>query len=153
MRGRIHAICCALLLCLSFLGRPGITIGADGPTVEVWKTPSCGCCKVWVRHLETAGFQVKVTEMQDLTPIKRQFRVPPELSSCHTARLGGYVVEGHVPADDILRMLKTKPKITGIYVPGMPVGSPGMEGPDGEEYQVLALDAAGRTSVFSTHRP
>jgi hypothetical protein len=145
--------CCALLLGFGLLGRSENATAADPPLVEVWKTPACGCCKIWVRHLEEAGFRVKVTDMDDVTPIKQQFKVPPQLSSCHTARVGGYTVEGHVPADDIVRMLKTKAKVTGIYVPGMPIGSPGMEGPYGEEYEVLALDATGRTSVFSTHKP
>ena len=153
MKSRIPAFCRAVLLSFGLMGLTATTHGADGPTVEVWKSSTCGCCKAWVRHLEAAGFRVKVTEMDDVTPIKQQFRVPPELSSCHTARVGGYVVEGHVPAEDILRMLKTQPKIIGIYVPGMPIGSPGMEGPGGTGYSVLALDAAGKTSVFSTHKP
>lgn len=103
--------------------------------------------------MEDAGFKVRVTQMQDVTPIKQQFRVPPQLSSCHTATVAGYVVEGHVPAADIVRLLKEKPKIRGIFVPGMPPGSPGMESPDAEPYDVLAVDAAGSTSVFATHQP
>lgn len=121
--------------------------------MEVWRTPSCGCCGAWVRHMEAAGFRVRVTQMDDVTPIKEQFRVPPALASCHTARVGGYVVEGHVPAGDILRLLRERPKILGIFVPGMPIGSPGMEGPNAEKYQVLALDAVGRRTVFATHGP
>jgi hypothetical protein len=126
---------------------------ADQPLVEVWKTPTCGCCRAWVKHLEDAGFRVQVTSLDDVGPIKKQFGVPPALSSCHTARVGGYVVEGHVPAQDIVRLLRQKPKIQGIYLPGMPAGSPGMEGPHGERYDVLALDESGKTSVFATHQP
>jgi hypothetical protein len=131
----------------------GAALAADAPVVEVWKTPTCGCCKVWVRHLEDAGFRVQVAELADLAPIKARFRVPPELSSCHTALVSGYVVEGHVPADDVIRLLRERPKIRGIFTPGMPVGSPGMEGPNPEPYDVLALDDAGKVSVFATHRP
>ncbi len=153
MENRLIRVICAAWLALALGARVVAAAEPQLPTVEVWKTPTCGCCTVWVRHLEEAGLKVKVTEMDDLTPIRRQFRVPPELSSCHTARVGGYVVEGHVPAEDVLRLLTTRPQITGIYVPGMPIGSPGMEGPDAEAFQVLALDAAGRKSVFATHTP
>jgi hypothetical protein len=132
------------------------TLGAmagERPVIEVWKTPTCGCCKAWVRHVEDAGFLVKVTQLDDVAPVKRRFKVPPELSSCHTAVVDGFVIEGHVPAQDIVRLLKERPKVTGIYVPGMPIGSPGMEGPNGEKYDVLALDDAGNTRVFATHAP
>lgn len=122
-------------------------------TVEVWKSASCGCCRAWVKHLQDAGFRVRVTEVDDVAPVKRQFHVPPRLSSCHTAVVNGYVVEGHVPAADIARMLKEQPKIRGLFVPGMPVGSPGMEGPNGARYEVLALDDAGKVTVFAVHGP
>jgi hypothetical protein len=123
------------------------------PLVEVWKTSTCGCCRAWVRHLEAAGFSVKVNEVADVTPVKERLGVPPALSSCHTAVVSGYLVEGHVPADDILRLLRESPPVRGILVPGMPAGSPGMEAARGERYEVLALDADGRTSVFATHQP
>jgi hypothetical protein len=132
---------------------PGPATGADQPTLEVWKSRTCGCCKAWVRHVEEAGFKVTVNEVDDVAPKKQQLKVPPELSSCHTAVVDGYVVEGHVPAADIVRLLKERAKVKGIYVPGMPVGSPGMEGPDGKAYEVLALDDAGKVSVFATHEP
>jgi hypothetical protein len=103
--------------------------------------------------MEDAGFKVKVNEVDDVTPKKQELGVPPRLSSCHTAVIDGYVVEGHVPAADVTRLLKERPKVKGIYAPGMPVGSPGMEGPDGKAYEVLALDAAGKVSVFATHQP
>ncbi len=143
----------AVLLAIGPAAMPVPAGAADAPTVEVWKTPSCGCCRAWVSHLEEAGFRVKVNQLDDLAPVKRRFKVPPELSSCHTAVVDGYVVEGHVPADDIVRLLKERPALQGIFVPGMPVGSPGMEGPGAWRYDVLAVDAAGRVGVFATHQP
>jgi len=130
-----------------------IMAATDAPLVEVWKTPTCGCCRVWIRHLQDAGFRVRATEMDDVGPVKARLGVPPALASCHTALVEGYVVEGHVPADDIIRLLRQKPAVKGLLVPGMPIGSPGMEGPGAEPYDVLALDAAGDTRVFATHRP
>jgi hypothetical protein len=132
---------------------PQPAVSADPPTIEVWRSRTCGCCKAWVRHVEEAGFLVRQTEVDDVEPKKRELKVPPELSSCHTALVVGYVVEGHVPAADIVRLLKDRPKIRGIYVPGMPIGSPGMEGPNGKPYPVFALDDEGKTSVFATHQP
>jgi hypothetical protein len=150
MKRRVSALLAAgcLLWALAGIGR-----AAEPPLLEVWKTPTCSCCAVWVRRMEEAGFRVRVTEMRDLTPVKLQLGVRPEHSSCHTARVAGYVVEGHVPADDIIRLLEQKPGIRGIFVPGMPIGSPGMEGPDPEQYDVLAVDEAGAVSVFATHGP
>ncbi|MBM4196835.1 MAG: DUF411 domain-containing protein [Gammaproteobacteria bacterium] len=140
----------ALILLLVAAWRPATA--ADAPLVEVWKSPTCGCCNTWIRHLKDAGFEVRSTDLDDVAPIKQRFKVPPELSSCHTATVGGYVVEGHVPADDIVRLLRSKPKVTGIYVPGMPVGSPGMEGPNAQTYEVLAVDSDGKRGVFATHK-
>jgi hypothetical protein len=88
-----------------------------------------------------------------MAPVKAEYRIPPQLSSCHTAVVDGYVIEGHVPASDIVKLLKERPKIRGLVVPGMPMGSPGMEGPDPEAYDTLALDANGATTVFTTHGP
>jgi hypothetical protein len=143
----LRLLCLTLLLCAS----PGRA--ADRPVIEVWKSRSCGCCVDWVDHVREAGFEVRVTNLDDMTPIKQRFKVPPELSSCHTATVGGYVIEGHVPADDIIRLLKLQPAVTGIYVPGMPIGSPGMEGPRPEAYDVIAVDAQGGRTVFATHKP
>lgn len=118
--------------------------------MTVYKTPACGCCKDWVVYVERAGFSVKAIDLDDLTEIKRRHRVPDALQSCHTALVGAYVVEGHVPADLINRMLSEKPKITGLAVPGMVVGSPGMEqGTRKQPYNVLAFDRAGKTSVYA----
>ena len=104
-------------------------------------------------HLEKNGFSVVVHSVPDLRPLKRQNGIPPTLSSCHTGFIGGYVIEGHVPAEDIVRLLEERPQISGIAVPGMPIGSPGMEGPNPERYRVLSFDPQGRIEVFSSHGP
>jgi hypothetical protein len=119
--------------------------------VKVWRTPTCGCCGAWVRHLEASGFRVEVTIQDDLSAIKAKHGVPPSLESCHTAVVGGYVVEGHVPADDVKRLLRERPPVAGLVVPGMPAGSPGMEAPVSEPYATLALAADGTTTVFARH--
>ena len=124
-----------------------------GPTVEVFKSPTCGCCSKWVTHLERAGFTVRTTNVEDITAVKTKHKVPGAVESCHTGVVDGYVIEGHVPADDVKRMLKERPAIVGIGVRGMPVGSPGMEveGVPAQRYNVLAFDKAGKTSTFATH--
>lgn len=120
--------------------------------VTVFKDPNCGCCKSWVEHLKKHGFEVAVRDTSDLSGAKRTGRVPEQLHSCHTAFVNGYVVEGHVPAADIQRMLDQKPKIAGLAVPGMPVGSPGMElGGRVEKYDVIAFGRDGTTRVFARH--
>ncbi|MEO8192738.1 MAG: DUF411 domain-containing protein [Gemmatimonadales bacterium] len=119
------------------------------PTIEVYKDASCGCCKEWIKHLEQNGFKVEAIDMPDLSAVKTKYGVKPEIQACHTAVVNGYVVEGHVPADVILKMLKDKPAIVGLAVPGMPMGSPGMEGPTKERYDVLTFDRAGRTTVYA----
>ena len=128
-------------------------VAEDPPTVKVYRTPTCGCCGKWVSHLEANGFEVEVEEMDDVTPVKMANAVPGKLSSCHTAIVGGYVVEGHVPASDVVRLLEERPAVNGLAVPGMPIGSPGMEGPHPERYRVLTFDSEGKTEVFSTHGP
>lgn len=123
-----------------------------GPEVTVYKTPTCGCCSKWVDHLKAAGFQVKIVDMDDLTEIKQASGVPMRLRTCHTALVGGYVVEGHVPADLIKKVLAEKPQAAGIAVPGIPAGSPGMEvGTQKDAYDVLLFDKTGKTSVYA-HR-
>ena len=127
---------------------------AAGLAVTVYKTPYCGCCTGWVTHMTRAGFRPTVVNVEDLAPIRAKYGVPFELSSCHTGLVGGYVVEGHVPPSDVLRLLKDRPKALGIVVPGMPLGSPGMETPrgDAEAYDtLLLLDRNGRTRVFARH--
>ncbi|MEN8175496.1 MAG: DUF411 domain-containing protein [Pseudomonadota bacterium] len=115
----------------------------------VYKSPSCGCCGKWVDHLKAAGFKVDVENRRDLKPIKTEYGVPRHLQSCHTAKVGDYVVEGHVPADLITRMLEEQPDIKGLAVPGMPMGSPGMEGPRRDNYSILAMQHDGSTSVYA----
>jgi hypothetical protein len=117
--------------------------------ITVYKTPTCGCCKKWVEHLESHGFKVTANDMDDLSEVKATFGVPAELQSCHTATVGKYVVEGHVPADLIQKMLKEKPAIAGLAVPGMPMGSPGMEGMRKDDYDVIAFDRQGKRSVYA----
>lgn len=118
--------------------------------ITVWKSPSCGCCGKWVDYLKARGYKVTVNDMNDVSPVKRQHRIPEGMWSCHTAVIEGYTVEGHVPAEDIERMLRDKPQIAGLAVPGMVSGSPGMEGPNPEHYEVIAF-GGGRTSVFARH--
>ena len=123
-------------------------------SITVYKTPWCGCCKGWITHMTRAGFKPTVHEVEDLTPIREKHGVPFNLSSCHTGLIGGYAVEGHVPPADVLRLLKERPKAIGLTVPGMPIGSPGMESPNGatEAYAtLLLLDRSGKTRVFARH--
>jgi hypothetical protein len=128
---------------------PGSLRAAAGTAMVVYKDPNCGCCTSWVQLMRGAGFDISVRDTADMAPIKRRYQVGPALASCHTALVGGYVVEGHVPADLIKRMLAEKPKVLGLAVPGMPVGSPGMEGSPKEAYNVLTFDAAGKTTVYA----
>ena len=125
---------------------------ADPVEIQVYKSPTCGCCNKWIHHLESNGFSVNATDVPDVTPIKAENGLPPRLASCHTAFVGGYIVEGHVPAQDIQRLLRERPKVSGLAVPGMPIGSPGMEGPNPEPYQVLSFGPDG-VKVFATHGP
>lgn len=118
-------------------------------SIKVYKDANCGCCKEWVKHLEQNGFKVEAMDLPDLSAVKQKYGVQPEMQACHTAVVDGYTVEGHVPADLILRMLKEKPAIAGLAVPGMPAGSPGMEGATKEKYDVLTFDRAGRTTVYA----
>ena len=106
---------------------------------------------MWVSHLEKAGFEVKTTDVRDMGAVKRQAGVPRGVGSCHTAMVGDYVVEGHVPADDIKRLLTERPDVAGIGTPGMPIGSPGMEGPNPQPYDVLAFDEDGNLEHFASH--
>ena len=123
------------------------------PTMVVYKTEGCGCCNGWVEHLQAAGFQVDARNVRDLMSIKLDAGVPTSNSSCHTALVDGYVVEGHVPADVIKRLLAERPEIAGVAVPGMPTGSPGMEGPGAKPYDVLTFDRQGRNTVYTTVDP
>lgn len=125
----------------------------DLPTILVYKTATCGCCNGWVEHLEAAGFTVDARNVRDLMSVKRDAGVPVDHSSCHTGLVDGYVVEGHVPADIVKQLLAERPEVTGIAVPGMPIGSPGMEGPNPEPYEVLAFQRGGTSSVYAEVDP
>lgn len=128
---------------------------AEATTIQVYKTPTCGCCGDWIEHLRDAGFDVEATDLPDLSRLKAENGVTRALASCHTAMVDGYVIEGHVPAQDIRRMLEERPKIAGLAVPGMPMGSPGMEHPDPsrhEAFDVVAFGADG-TRVYASHAP
>ena len=131
--------------------RPSGGATSKEPTITVYKDASCGCCKNWIEHLIKHGYRVDAKDSPDMTEIKRSLGVPEALTSCHTAVVNGYLIEGHVPAADIARLLKTKPKVLGLAVPGMPMGSPGMEGPRTQKYDVLSFDKAGKTKVFASH--
>lgn len=130
----------------------GASAPAAPPTqITVYKSPSCGCCTKWVDHLKANGYSVTAKDVDDVEPIKAELGVPAKLASCHTALVGGYVVEGHVPAQDIDRLLREKPKVVGLAVPGMPLGSPGMEAARKDAYDVVAFAANGATKVFARH--
>ncbi len=121
------------------------------PQVEVFKNPYCGCCGQWVEHLRKSGFQVQVHETNDVTATRKQLGMPDKFVSCHTAKIGNYVFEGHVPATDIKRLLKEKPKALGLAVPSMPPGSPGMESAKPIPYETLLVQADGTHTVFAHH--
>ena len=125
--------------------------------VEVFKSATCGCCGKWIEHMRAAGFAVHVTDLgeQELQQMKKKSGVPDAAQSCHTARVGGYIVEGHVPAAEVHRLLVERRKVSGLAVPGMPIGSPGMEVPNtkAQPYDVLTFDAQGNTKVFATIKP
>ncbi len=129
---------------------PGASAAAAALLAVVYKTPTCGCCAKWVDHLKSSGYTVEVHDVEQVEPTRAEWGVPAELASCHTAKIGGYVFEGHVPADVIQRVLREKPKIAGVAVPGMPMGSPGMEGPYEDRYDVVAFDGSGKTSVYES---
>ena len=128
---------------------PSLLRALEAPVkMTVYKSASCGCCKDWVKYMEGQGFTATVKDMDDLSGIKRSSGVPVKLESCHTALVGGYVIEGHVPADLVKKILAEKTEIVGLAVPGMPVDAPGM-GNGKTPYDVIAWDQAGKTSVFA----
>lgn len=130
--------------------------GAALPPMTVYKSASCGCCKGWVEHAKQHGFTVRTVDTEDLASVKREMGIPARLQSCHTVVIGSYVLEGHVPAADVKRLLAQKPKVRGLAVPGMPVGSPGMEQgspANYDRYEVLTFTADGATAVWATHGP
>jgi hypothetical protein len=151
---RRHVVTLGLAALLLPLGARS-QVRAESPLVEVWKSPTCGCCKDWIAHLEANGFRTQVHETGN-TAMRARLGIAEKYGSCHTARVGGYAIEGHVPAADIRRLLQQAPKATGLAVPGMPVGSPGMDGPAykgrRDPYDVLLIAKDGSASVFQAHR-
>ncbi len=143
---RTHLAGAALALCVAV---PAL---AGGDEVVMYKDPNCGCCGAWADHMREHGFSVKEIATREMGEVKRKAGVPQALGSCHTAKVGGYIVEGHVPAADVKRLLAEKPAVAGISAPGMPLGSPGMEGPyPADKYDVISFDRKGGTKVFASH--
>jgi hypothetical protein len=132
---------------------PSVMLAAPAlPLLEVYKSPHCGCCGAWVDHMKAAGFPAKVHLVDDTTAARKRLGMPDRFGSCHTAVVGGYVVEGHVPAEEVKRLLALKPAAIGLAVPSMPPGSPGMEmGDRRDPYQVLLIDRNGRETVFASY--
>jgi len=145
MKLRLHS-----LLLIAALGSTHVWAQSSA-AVEVFKSPYCGCCGKWVEHLRQNGFEVKTHDVEDVTAARKKMGMPDRLGSCHTAKIGGYVVEGHVPAADIQRLLKEKPKALGLAVPSMPPGSPGMDSAKPMPYQTLLVRTDGTTQVFAQH--
>lgn len=139
-----RTVAAALALCSQVEAAP--------PKMLVFKTPTCGCCGKWVEHMKAGGFDVTVTEVPSTVEYQRKYGVPEKLRSCHTAVVNGYAIEGHVPAADVKRLLKAHVKAGGLAVPGMPVGSPGMEqGPRSQAYSVILFKSGGQESVFQSY--
>lgn len=143
----------AIPLALASFAAPAAALqGGRRVTVRVHKTPWCGCCAAWVQHLRASGFETSVAEHQDLTPVANRLGVPPSLRSCHTAEVGGYFIEGHVQAADIRRLLRERPAARGLAVPGMPLGSPGMEQEGRRQpYRTMLVGRNGATVVWAQH--
>ena len=131
---------------------PGVAdvVGEPGTRIVVFKAPGCHCCDRWETHLETAGFDVEPVTTSDLAAKRKEMQIPKSFGSCHTATVDGYFIEGHVPADVIIRLLKNRPAIAGLVVPGMPIGSPGMRDGPARPFQVYALDRAGKMTLYAS---
>ena len=140
-----------VLLAVLSVGTAGISYAQTAGTVDMYKSPYCGCCGKWAEHMTKAGFTVKAHEVEDVPAVRKKLGMPDKLGSCHTAKVGNYLLEGHVPADDVKRLLKEKPKALGLAVPGMPAGSPGMDVPNSPPYDTLLVQKDGTTHVFAKH--
>ncbi|ALJ10027.1 MAG: DUF411 domain-containing protein [Caulobacteraceae bacterium] len=141
----------ALLATLPALAIAGFAQAAPDKRMTAYKTPWCGCCGGWIAHMRQAGWTVEVVEREDLAPIRARYGIPDRLASCHTAVVGAYAVEGHVPAGDIDRLLRERPTARALSAPGMPAGSPGMEAAGREPYQTVLILADGSTRVWGRH--
>lgn len=146
-----------VLALLSALAAPALAQSPRAAEIHVYKSPTCGCCNDWIEHLEANGFKVAATNVPDSRFYRARFGMPARLGSCHTGVVAGYVIEGHVPAREIKRLLRERPKALGLSVPGMPVGSPGMDGPEYnghvDPYDVLLVQADGRATVYASYEP
>ena len=147
-RRRSFVLAAGAVLALGIV--PGARAQQALPLVTVYKEPACGCCGKWAKHMQASGFRVETREVADVTPIRRRYGVPDALSSCHTAIVAGYAIEGHVPAADVKRLLSERTKATGLAVPGMVVGSPGMEQGPPKAYATIVFDERG-SKVFERH--
>lgn len=141
----------AIKLGIALLLSVAAGMSAAPPTLTVYKTKTCGCCGKWVEHMRANGFKVIVNDVESTGEYRRKYGVPEKLQSCHTAVVNGYSIEGHVPAAEIQRLLKEHPKAKGLAVPGMPAGSPGMEGNRQEAYSVVRFDEGGMLSVYQKY--
>ena len=139
----------ALFIALASFVQTRTVFAGGKEVITVHKDPSCGCCSGWVQHLQKAGFDTKVVDTRDLDAVKRRLGIPDDLAACHTAEVAGYIIEGHVPAAALKRLLAEKPNATGLAVPGMPIGSPGMEGGRPEKYDVVLFGPEGRRTYMS----
>lgn len=138
-----------LLLAAALAATPAFAQLAQ--VVDVYKSPYCGCCGKWVEHLQQNGFKVRTHEVEDVSGMRRSLGMPETYASCHTAKVGNYLIEGHVPAADVKRLLREKPKAIGLAVPSMPPGSPGMESPQPVPFDTLLVQAPGKHQVFARH--
>jgi hypothetical protein len=134
----------------------GLALGAawrahGAPLIEVYKSPGCGCCDDWIEHLRANGFEVRAHDVEDTSVYRRRYHVPVRFASCHTGVVAGYSIEGHVPAREIKRLLAERPKAQGLAVPDMPAGSPGMEGPKSEPYDVLLFQRDGSSVTYASY--
>src|SRR5262249_27429467 len=136
------------LVAMACVVQARLAFAAEEPSITVHEDPSCGCCSGWVQHLQKAGFVTKVFDTNDIDAVKKRLGVPDDLAACHTAEVAGYLVEGHVPAPALKRLLSEKPGARGLAVPGMPVGSPGMEGGGPEPYEVVLFGPSGRQTYM-----
>ncbi|MDV3350120.1 DUF411 domain-containing protein [Leptolyngbyaceae cyanobacterium CCMR0082] len=152
--GSIGLITIGLIVtgCSLAQGPAPISQAALASEINVFRSPTCGCCGLWIEHMRDAGFEVNDQITEDMAAIKEQYGVPENLKSCHTTVVDGYIVEGHIPAEDVAQLLTEKPDIAGIAVPGMPIGSPGMEsGNYVEPYTVFSFEKDGLIATFAEH--
>ena len=141
------AFAAALAAMLTVSVGPAPRAQRTAPSVTVYKSPTCGCCTKWVDHMRANGFDVTATNVEDMAAVKQKYGVPDKAASCHTSLVGGYVIEGHVPADVVKRLLAERPKVAGLAVPGMPASAPGMDIP-GQPYTIVGFDRAGQLTVY-----